>query len=189
MGKKLLLSFTFIVLSASLVNAQLFNSKEKYLNAGFGLGSAYYYGASTSTIPPIHASFEVGVTDKIGVGGLIGYTASRLRQSYFLDGSYTWKFSYLVLGARGAYHFLSDDKADVYAGLMLGYNIAYSKFETNDPEIRDLYKDGIINNVSVGGLAFGAFVGGRYMFSENVGGFAELGYNISWLSLGATFRL
>jgi hypothetical protein len=41
----------------------------------------------------------------------------------------------------------------------------------------------------VGGFAFGAFVGGRYMFSEKVGGFAELGYNISWLSLGATFKL
>jgi hypothetical protein len=167
--KKIILTVWAVLVSAAMVQAQLFTKDQKFINAGFGLGSAYYYGGSTSSVPPVHASFEIGVTDKIGVGGLMGYAASRLNQNYFFDGSYTWRFSYLVLGARGAYHFLNNEKADVYAGLMLGYNIASTKFETNDPDIRELYNDGLIRNVSVGGFAFGAFVGGRYMFSEKVG--------------------
>ncbi|MFN9710539.1 MAG: hypothetical protein ACK55K_03935, partial [Bacteroidota bacterium] len=149
--KKIILTVFVLISSVSILNAQLFNKDQKFINAGIGLGSAYYYGGSTSSVPPIHASFEVGVTDKIGVGGLMGYAASRLNQNYFFDGAYTWRFSYLVLGARGAYHFLNNEKADLYAGLMLGYNIASSKFESSDPDVRELYNDGLIRNVSVGG--------------------------------------
>jgi hypothetical protein len=187
--KKFLVSALLLITSFTCVYAQEVTKGTKLLNLGIGLGSAYAYSGSKLTIPPVHASLEVGVADKISVGGLIGYTASSWSQFYTFGEKYTWKFSYLVVGARGSYHFLSNDKADVYAGLMLAYNAASSKFETNDPDLRDLYNSGFINKVSVGGLAFGAHVGGRYMFSEKVGGFAELGYNISWLSLGATFRL
>jgi hypothetical protein len=188
--KKILLSCLFLFSFSVLLHAQQVTKGTKLLNLGIGLGSAYAYSGSTLTLPPVHASLEVGVADKISVGGLLGYTASKWNQTY-LDGSkYSWNFSYLVFGARGSYHFLNNnDKADIYAGLMLGYNVASSKFSTNDPDIKDLYNRGLISNVSAGGFALGAHVGGRYMFSEKVGGFAELGYNISWLSLGATFKL
>jgi hypothetical protein len=187
--KKIIFAFSILISFTTTLQAQLFSKDQRFINAGIGLGSAYYYSGSTTTIPPVHASYEVGVTDKIGVGGLIGYTASGINENFLGNGAYSWQFSYLVLGARGAYHFLNNDKADVYAGLMLGYNVARAKFQTSDPDIRELYNEGTIRNVSAGGFTFGAYVGGRYMFSEKVGGFAELGYNISWLSLGATFKL
>jgi hypothetical protein len=180
--KKILFSAFLLMTSLTCLHAQQVTKGTKLLNLGIGLGSAYAYSGSTLTLPPVHASLEVGVADKISVGGLVGYTASKWDQ-IILNQKYSWSFSYLIVGARGSYHFLNNDKADIYAGLMLGYNIASSKYESTVANSLNVIKP------AVGGFALGAHVGGRYMFSEKVGGFAELGYNISWLSLGATFKL
>ena len=38
------------------------------------------------------------------------------------------------------------------------------------------------------GINWSLFLGARYFFTENVGAFAELGYGISNLNLGVTFK-
>ena len=165
------------------VNAQLFQEGSKMLHLGIGVGSPYVYSGSNLSIPPIHASFEYGIKEKIGIGGLIGYTASEYKTT-FITSSYSWKFSYLIIGARGSYHFLNNEKMDAYAGLMLAYNSATAKFESTDADLERL-----VTEPSVGGVTLGAYLGGRYMFNEKIGAFAELGYNISWLSLGVNVKL
>lgn len=181
--KKILSTMVAVVAMTLSTNAQLFDEDAKFFHVGIGVGSPYAYSGSDVSIPPVHASAEFAVSEKIGVGGLVGYTASKYDQAYFGD-SYSWKFTYLIVGARGAYHFLDSDKADVYVGAMLGYNIASAKFESTDPDLEEF-----VTEPSVGGVAFGGFVGGRYMFTEKLGGFAELGYNISWLSVGLAVKL
>jgi hypothetical protein len=169
-----------VLLSAIAVQSfAQFEEGNRYLHLGIGFGSPFLYQNSKMSVPPVHASFEIAVTDKIGVGGLIGYTSSKYEESYgSLD--YAWKFSYLILGARGAYHFYNTDKADVYAGAMLGYNVASAKFESNDSDL-----ERFVSSPSVGGLAFGAYVGGRLRFTDKLSGFAEVGYNVAWISVGA----
>lgn len=178
-------TFRSLLALATLVplatNAQIFEEGGKYLHLGIGVGSAYAYSGSTMGVPPIHASLEVGVTDKIGVGGLIGYTSSNYKETYF---DYSWKFSYLIIGARGAYHFYNEDKWDAYGGLMLGYNVASAKWESNDPDLNE----STYGEPSVGGIALGAFVGARYGLGDSGAIFAELGYSIAWLSLGYCVR-
>lgn len=180
--KKLLTTLLMVLSIGAVSNAQVFDKGAKFVHVGIGVGSPYAYSGSSVTIPPVHASLEVGITEKIGIGGLVGYTASKWDQNYF-GGAYSWKFSYLIIGARGAYHFIDHEKADVYGGLMLGYNVASAKFESNDPDL-----EALVNEPDAGGVAFGGFVGARYMFKETIGGFAELGYNISYLSVGAVFK-
>jgi hypothetical protein len=180
--KKFLFTGLVLIFSNASLSAQVFEEGSKFLHVGVGVGSPYAYSGSKMGVPPLHAAFEIGVTDKIGVGGLVGYTSSSYDQVFFTD-NYSWKFSYLILGARGAYHFLDHDKIDAYGGLLLGYNIASAKFESTDPDL-----ERFVTEPSVGGLAIGAFVGGRYMISDNSGVFAELGYNIAWLSLGYTAK-
>lgn len=179
-------TFRSLLALATLVplatNAQIFEEGGKYLHLGIGVGSAYAYSGSTMGVPPIHASLEVGVTDKIGVGGLIGYTSSKWEQTYIGD-KYSWNFSYLIIGARGAYHFYNEDKWDAYGGLMLGYNVASAKFESTDPDLEQY-----VTEPSVGGFALGAFVGARYGLGDSGAIFAELGYSIAWLSLGYCVR-
>jgi hypothetical protein len=185
MLKPLLFSVAVTGMAAMGAQAQVFEEGAKFLHVGIGVGSPYAYSGSKMGVPPVHASFEVGVTDNIGVGGLVGYTSSKWDQSsvWGFGGQYNyeWDFSYLIIGGRGAYHFVDNDKWDAYAGLMLGYNIASAKWKTDDPN----WNAGTLwVEPSVGGVAFGAFGGARYAFSESSAIFAELGYNISWLSVG-----
>lgn len=185
MHKKLLVAGVLAGFTGLQANAQVFEEGAKFLHVGIGVGSPYAYSGSKMGVPPVHASFEVGVTDKIGVGGLVGYTSSKWDQSTVWGiGSqynYEWNFSYLIIGARGAYHFVENDKWDAYAGLMLGYNVASAKWKTNDPN----WKEGALwVEPKVGGVAFGAFGGARYAFSQSSAVFAELGYNVAWLSVG-----
>jgi hypothetical protein len=175
--KKILLSL-IVSLVAVITNAQHFENGSKFFHAGVGVLSPYAYSGSKMGIPPVHASFEIGVTDKIGVGGLIGYTTSK-SESAFWNTKYSWKYSYLIVGVRGNYHFYQDDKFDVYGGAMLGYNIASAKFESNDKTLENW-----VTEPKVGGLAFGVYAGGRYFFKENSALFVELGYSIAWLNIG-----
>lgn len=58
---------------------------EQVLNLGIGLGSTLYSGGYyTSKVPPVSASFEVGVKDtlfddrsSLGVGGYLGFTGAK----------------------------------------------------------------------------------------------------------------
>lgn len=124
----------------------------------------------------------MAVTEAIGVGGLIGYTASKYNYSGI--GAYSFTYSYLIIGARGAYHFhqfIPVENLDVYGGLMLGINIANS---TYDGPPNFIYDDGFDG----GGFAYGLFAGARYGFSEQFYVMGELGYNIAWLSVGAGLK-
>lgn len=185
MMKRVLLFAAVAGLAATGVQAQVFEEGAKFLHVGVGFGSAYAFSGSKMGIPPVHASFEAAVTDKIGVGGLVGYSSSTWDYGAFGLGTkykYEWNASYLVIGARGAYHFVDDRNWDVYAGLMLGYNVASLKFKTDDPDWTEPGMGWV--EPKVGGVAFGAFGGARYAFSESSAVFAELGYSIAWISVG-----
>lgn len=131
------------------------------LNIGVGL-SSYYYGN------PIGASFEVGVDKDISVGGQIDYNSGNYGDYYY--NSSRWRYTAMYIGARGSYHFnrilnLNTQKADLYAGLGLGYR----SFRWSDANYGSGYD-------YQSGLFLNYFIGGRYYFSNKVGAFVELGY-------------
>ena len=149
------------------------SSRQKYLNLGVGL--AAYYGGGL----PLGASFEVDVKNNISVGGSVDY----LRYGYN-SGGYRWNYTFIYAGARASYHLgellsVGNDKFDPYVGATLG--LRYAGY-------RDTY--GYDNYVSPynSGLYLGVHLGSRYMFSEKVGGFAEVGYGVSALRLGVTAK-
>ena len=163
-----------LVAVSELAFGQAHTAGTKNLNVGVGLGNVIATG--DGLVPPIGASFEVGIKDNISVGGYFGYTASEQQ-----IGVGSWKYTYMIVGARGAYHrdFLDNDKLDTYGGLLLGYNIASVKWEDN----------GNLATPSAGGFTYSFFIGGRYAFTDSLGAFAELGYGISWLQLGVNLKL
>jgi hypothetical protein len=141
------------------------------LNVGIGLGALGYGGV------PIGASFEHGFTKDISAGGFFDYLSY---SNTFSTYTYSWRIMYF--GARGSYHFnellkLDNDKIDVYGGAGIGYQT----FSTSD-------------NLGIGyaGYANRVFLnvhaGGRYYFSNSLGGYAELGYGVSALKLGLTLK-
>lgn len=143
-----------------------------YINAGIGVGT---FGFSGTGGLPITVSFEHGFTDKISAGLGFGFVQRKFTESY--------KYTYLVFGARGSYHFnellnIQNNKLDTYGGASLFYR----HFKLN-------YDDQNVYKTSGGAIGLGIHIGGRYFFSERVGGFAELGYGISPLQLGISFGL
>ena len=174
--------FTLLLMLGLLVGTQSFaqfvpDKGTKLLNAGIGVGG-YGIGLGYNSGISLGVSFEVGVIKNITVGGFADYR--RLSFSG-LSGVSGDGISYFYVGARGSYHFnellnLSTDKADLYAGIGLGYLGVSGSFYS-----------GYVGNA--GRIIVPIHLGGRYFFTETVGGFAELGSEVAPLQLGVTFKL
>ena len=162
--KKFVLGVLALLGTTGLAQAQdVFGKGDKMINLGLGLGSSF----GSLSLPPISASFDYGVADNLinGDNGSISVGADKVTVSY------------AVLGARGAFHYQFAPKLDTYAGLMLGYN--YVNWKTG-------YDASFYSYDSFG---YNVFIGARYFFTDKIGAFAELGYGISYTTIGATFRL
>lgn len=169
------------VLTASLSFGQTYKKGVTNLNAGVSIGGlAGFYGESD--FPPLSLGLQFGIHEKISVGGIIGYASSSYDLGFFGNNNYTWTYRYIIVGARGEYHFVDVDVKDfdLYAGLTIGYNIVsvdepsgYTGFYTAEASY----------------LLYGFHAGGRYMFSNNIGAFAELGYGIGYFTIGLNVRL
>ena len=166
----------------SAAQAQAFQKSNVDLNLGVSLGSTLTGGSGyTTSIPPVSASLDFGVTDKISVGGFLGYSSAKYKFSYFGSSDYEWKYSYAVFGVRGAYHFDLSPKFDTYAGAMLGYNVVSVTAPSDF--------NGVGYSAAGSSVALGAFIGGRYLFTEKIGAFAELGYGLGYLTLGLNVKI
>jgi len=190
MLKKLILSAAVLFAVLSINAQQSFNTGDKALNAGIGLGWGYgsgYIGINTlAPIPSFNASFEVGIfeIENAGVISLGGFASFRRTWD---DGSiagyhYRYEYNNAVLAARGVFHlnFLNTDVFDVYGGIHSGlrfsgytYEYDYENFTESDNDIHFIHD---------------LFVGARYMMSQKFGFFAEAGYGISYLKGGITLK-
>jgi len=176
--KKIITIAAILILSSQLF-AQGYDKNKTVLNAGIGFGLAGIYG--DATLPPISLGLQFGVNEKISVGGMVGFSTSTYDLGSFLGKNYEWDYTYIIVGARGEYHFLeTSDKLDAYAGLTLGYSVAsvsepsgYSGFYTAES----------------GYFLYGVHVGARYALSNSLGVFGELGYGVGYLTAGVFFKL
>lgn len=171
--KKAITIIFIAFMGISLSATAQFEKGQKDLNVGVGLLSTF--GAGKATLPPVSVSLDFGITDNISLGAYLGYS---MFKEEFAGLNYTWKYSYLIVGARGAYHFDLLDNMDTYAGLLLAYNLASVELEGNSN----------LPEPSAGGIAYSGFLGARYHFNERIGAFGELGYGISVLNLGLTVK-
>jgi hypothetical protein len=172
------------LLSNGKAQESMFLNGEKVLNMGIGFGSALYSGAYfKGTIPPLSISFEQGIKDNIlekgviGVGGYLGYSSYKYE---VMDWGY--KYSDIIIAARGSFHYPFIEKLDTYTGLLAGYEILTHR------EFGDLGVGSPLGAAN-GGIVWSWYVGGRYYFSEKMAAMAELGYGISYLTLGISLKL
>lgn len=182
MKKNLILIFFMVCFSATSFAQNTFIKGDKIINLGLGLGSTLYAGSYyKTTVPPVSASFEMGIIDNlfdekssIGVGGYMGYTSAKYEY-------YNWgyKYSSIIFGGRGSFHYQLVDKLDTYAGLMLGYNVMTSKeFGTNSG----------YSSSDNGGILTSYYIGGRYYLSDNFAAMLELGYGIAYINFGVALK-
>jgi hypothetical protein len=176
------------MIAPTVMRAQIFDKGDLVMSAGIGFGNTLYaFGSLYSTsVPPIWISGDYCIREdlgpgNLGVGGILGYSAFKSTYSY-IGNDYGWKYTTLVIAARGTYHFTDlVDKLDLYGGIDLGAKIISDKY----------YGDNTITgNTALGsGLLLEPFAGARYYFADNIAGMAELGYGFAVIKLGISFKL
>lgn len=172
----LALVVVLLLLSTGLAFGQnAYMKGNNLIHAGIGFGLAGLYGSST--LPPITVGYENGVDEKISVGGYVGFAGSK---ETFFGGE--WSYSYVIIAARGGYHFLeNNDKLDAYAGATLGYNVVSSSATTT--------VSGFNFSASGSYLLFGFYGGARYYFSPQFAVYGEVGYGVGYFNLGIAYKL
>ncbi|MEO5569782.1 MAG: hypothetical protein ABIT08_07655 [Bacteroidia bacterium] len=199
MKKTITLLFAVAAMSTVYAQEAPFQKGTNVISAGLGLGSALGSGySSSSNTPGLSASYEHGVWTVGGPGvislggylGFKGYKYEYVGTGYYFPSTYIYtvsqKWNYTVIGVRSAYHYngLESDEWDLYGGAMLSYNIVNYEYSDNDPYNSVSYNSENYDN----NIYFTLYIGGRYFFSKSWGAYAELGYGVSYLNIGASYK-
>lgn len=179
--KRILLISTLLIITVGLSFSQMAYKKgDQVISLGIGLGG--FAGAYGTGGIAITGGYENGIHENISLGGVVGYSSS----SEDVFAGYGWKYTYILIAARGAYHIdlIHNSQWDTYGGVLLGYNIVSSKVNGTLPYVS--YGN---YSASASYMAFGVFIGGRYYFNKNLAVQAELGYGLGILNIGIAYKL
>lgn len=189
--KKLMLMTAMIVLTGMAGFTQSFEKGAHAINLDMGFVNTPYIGTSyyEGFFPSLSVSYEYGVasvpmgSDLTGVIG-IGAYAGICRSNYnFYDNGDHYTINDLDVGIRGNYHFIFHDKLDTYAGVWIGANLTNHDWKGEWEEPQGIYF------AHGNGLAAGAYVGARWFITDNIGVNAEVGWLISLVNIGVTFKI
>jgi hypothetical protein len=144
------------------------------LNANFNEAGVSDVAKSKWTLPPISLSADYGITNQVSVGVYVGAARSTIS----VYGDETEKDKFIIVGLRGLYHLETIEKADVYAGGMLGLVsiTATQNFLSEEYKSKDTK------------LGYQLIVGGRYRLSDFAGVFVEIGYGVAIINLGLNLK-
>lgn len=186
MKKVLLGTLTVLVLalpSVTFSQSSYFEPDRSYLGPSIGLsflGSAFQFGANYEYAMKV----DFGM---VGIGGIFRYWSySESFNDFYYGIGYQWKYSNILIGAQGNYHFKVDpsSKFDPFAGLILGYDgssVSYSGpggYNYSTP--------------TAGGLVVNIQGGTRYFLSPSTALRVSIGYgSLSYgaLDIGVDFKL
>lgn len=179
MRKSSLILITVISFGAHRATAQVVSQGSNHLFLGLGFPNIARLvldnvpeGAS-SGIGPIVLAYQSGIRNKLALGAQIGYTSATSGEVFWSDPSgqsnaYRWAVSLVTIIAKADYHYLKSTRSDLYSGLGLGYGIAsVGTTGSRDPKATTLTGGGFTWSVNL--------IGYRYMFSDKLGAYAELG--------------
>ena len=128
---------------------------------------------SSILIPPITGVYEYGLVGNLFSSGNGSIGVGAQGEFALYRASADRYYSYAFVGARGALHYEFVPKLDTYAGLALGWAFAGSS---------------VPGGGSAAAFRSQIFVGGRYYVTPTLGLGGELGYGLTLLNLGVTFR-
>jgi hypothetical protein len=184
-------------------NGTCFDEGTKLINLGVGFFGGSYYsrrlggGYDYVSSPAINISYEQAYPKKLGpgylgVGAYLGFKTARSRyNNYYYGGNqyyYEHRWNYFMIAARAVYHWdvLNSKNAELYGGAVVGFRITTYNYSTNstDPN-KDAQK---LNNSAVWPVG-SVFAGARWYFAQNFALYGEVGYGVSILSGGITFKL
>ena len=187
-----------------LLSGGCFGEDTRIINVGIGLGGMHYVTLSNSAgyysgrTPTFNFSYEQALKQHLGIGylGVGAYLGFQSQHDGFdrlyhqgLPYYYEHRRNYFMIASRAAYHFdvVNSEKAELYAGAIVGVNVSTYSYRSNHPDPKQNEAHKQKNSFSVY-PAYSVFAGARWYFSDNVGLFGEVGYRISSVTGGFSFK-
>jgi len=199
MKKILFALLTLFTLTTITITAQNQVFKKGNFNAAVGIGVVPTYFADNAKVNviPVAAKLGYNFTDNFSMNLYTGFSSSTSKMIEDFEGnSRQYENDYLIIGLRPELHTARGDKFDIYGGFMMGYNKAfinemvYADGDVENPIDAPISGPTTRNpNAKTGGFLFSGFVGATYLVNPKLGIFGELGYGVSLVQLGATFKL
>ncbi len=168
------LSLVALCLVSTLLTAQ-FKHAEVLGSISTGLLSTF---DGTPTVPPIGVSVEYALDEKILIGPYIAYASSEDVNDAF---GLRWRDNRTIFGLRGSYNFEVGDDFDLYGGVFVGYTFASTSILEGQSLLGGSF------GAAAGG-SYGIYGGARYLFDNKYGFSAELGYGISFATVGFVYN-
>ncbi len=178
--------FMVLLLTGILFGQQSY----KVVQVGGGVGLVGVDGSVT--LPPVTLMFDYITEQNLSFGFVGGRASTKWTNTIQLlnystfeyeNYEYGYEYGYTFFAARGGYHFVNNEKIDVYAGLLLGYVVvsASAILPENIPE-------NLVPSASTNYMLYGGFGGIRLFLSPNFGLYAEGGYGVSLANGGIVIR-
>ncbi len=195
--KKCVLFFAFVwLVSCQTIEAQHLKIKKGDFTTRLGVGllPTFLHDKTTMTVPPVNVVLGCRVAETFSLNGYFAYSSAR---SVMLDipAMTTSDITHqmLMTGLRMEAHSSKFDDFEIYGGFMLGYVKSFitHRDEQRDLAFRNQSKHHVPYNYKrpTGKVFIAGFVGGSYYFIKNTGFYLEIGYGISIVNAGLTFKL
>lgn len=193
------LSLALCFLFSHSLNAQDYTPPTRMFTGGqldaqfqAGVMPTYVADKTTVDVPPLSIGISYLLSPLFGIDFIIGHSTSTSPRQYFADQSYArWTNSLLFAGVRPAVHFTKRDNIDIYGGMVLG--VHYVKMVGKPGG--DLSSARLTEYESHLGIhdsfrpVFSGFLGARYALTPKMALNAEIGFQVSILSVGVGYRL
>jgi len=201
----------FLGMSFLSANAQVFESSKHYVSIGYGYGSSAQTMLRTTTpaltddvdikasfLGPVFLKYEYGIKDNYGIGINVAHTSGTI--NYNFNSIYTsdssallkekGKWSSTTFLLRFNYHFAKGDRIDPYIGMGVGYRKDSWKVESNDPDPERDYLSSPSTSILVFSqkYAIDMTIGSRFMFTEKIGAYVEVGISKAVIQGGLTAK-
>lgn len=187
--------FSLALNSASAQN-QVYKKGNINASVGVGLLPTFLAGNGEVNMIPVNIKVGYNVTDNYNVNLYTGFSSATSAAVKDHNGNMRdYENNFLMIGLRNELHAVKSEKFDIYGGFMVGYNKSFIKetiYEVNTPE-EDIDAPSKVqptkHRPEGSKVLLSGFVGGTYFVTPKLGVYGEIGYGVSLVSLGATFKL
>lgn len=164
-----------------------FGKKSATVGISAGFGVDYDYKRDARPLPALAVYYDRGLIGNVGPGtiGIGGMAGVKMATYDYSGGRYKASWADYIVAFRATYHLTilkdKNNKFDPYAGITIGGRFSEYRDDFNAGYAPAVYRTGVHP-------VLGAFIGAKYNFSNKVGVFTELGYDISLVRFGLCFN-
>jgi hypothetical protein len=167
------------------------------LSAGIGLLPTFVKDDGNTLVPPVTLRAGYRFSSNFSLSAFAAYSATETAELARTTGVVEqFQNDFLIFGLRPTVHATSFKNWDIYGGFAIGYvvptverTVISEPVDTRNVVVDEVQYETSFTRDATNELLFSGFIGANYYFRKKTAVFAEVGYGISILNAGVTFKL